>query len=108
MALTLVFRPVVVPGLVPVRRPLPGVLEDSVDHCLADQDAQVHDEEGVHGPAGGGTRGGGGTVRSECPKLQAHESAATVAVLLHSGALLRFGLIVERHLGLHAGVDGDG
>lgn len=52
VALALVFRAVVVPGLVPVRRPLPGVLEDGVDHGFADQDAQIHDEEGVHGPAG--------------------------------------------------------
>lgn len=53
MALALVFRPVVVPGLVSVWRPLPGVFEDSVDHGFADQDAQVHDEEGVHRPARG-------------------------------------------------------
>lgn len=56
VALALVLRPVVVPGLVPVWRPLPGVLEDGVDHGLADQDAQIHDEEGVHGPAGGAAR----------------------------------------------------
>lgn len=50
MTLALVLRPVVVPGLVAVRRPLPGVLENSVDHGFADQDAQVHYEEGVHRP----------------------------------------------------------
>lgn len=51
MALALVLGPVVVPGLVPVRRPLPGVLENRVDHRFADQDAQVHYEKAVHGPA---------------------------------------------------------
>lgn len=51
MALALVLSPVVVPGFVPVRRPLPGVLQDSVDYSFTDQDAQVHDEEGVHRPA---------------------------------------------------------
>lgn len=51
MTLALILGPVVVPGLVAVRRPLPGVLEDSVDHRFADQDAQVHYEKGVHGPA---------------------------------------------------------
>lgn len=56
VALALVLRPVVVPGLVPVRRPLPGVLEDGVDHGFADQDAQIHNEEGVHGPAGEAAR----------------------------------------------------
>lgn len=50
MTLALILCPVVVPGLVAVRRPLPGVLENSVDHRFADQDAQVHYEEGVHRP----------------------------------------------------------
>lgn len=107
MALALVLRPVVVPGLVPVRRPLPGVLEDGVDHGLADQDAQIHDEEGVHGPAAGDQKRSG-AVTSGCLASRAREDAATAVVLLHSRALLRFGLIVQRHLGFHAGVDGDG
>lgn len=50
MTLALILGPVVVPGLVPVRRPLPGVLENSVDHRFADQDAQVHYEKAVHRP----------------------------------------------------------
>lgn len=106
MALALVLRPVVVPGLVPVRRPLPGVLEDGVDHGFADQDAQIHDEEGVHGPAGGPEEGRQGEVGvSSIEKLT---NNVAVSVLLHSRALLRFGLVVQRHLGFHAGVDGDG
>lgn len=52
MTLALILSPVVVPGLVAVRRPLPGVLENSVDYRFADQDAQVHYEKGVHRPAG--------------------------------------------------------
>lgn len=51
MTLALILSPVVVPGLVPVRRPLPGVLENGVDHRFADQDAQVHYEKAVHRPA---------------------------------------------------------
>lgn len=51
MTLALILSPVVVPGFVPVRRPLPGVLENSVDHRFADQDAQVHYEKAIHRPA---------------------------------------------------------
>lgn len=63
MTLALILSPVVVPGLVAVRRPLPGVLENSVDHRFADQDAQVHYEEGVHRPVR--TRVDGPSTHSE-------------------------------------------
>lgn len=53
MALTLVLSPVVVPGLIPIGRPLPSVLQNSVDQRFTDQDAQVHYEEGIHRPAEG-------------------------------------------------------
>lgn len=52
MALALVLSPVVVPGLVSVRRPLPSVFQNSVDHCFTDQDAQIHYQKGIHRPAG--------------------------------------------------------
>lgn len=51
MALTLILSPVVVPGLVSVRRPLPSVFQNSVDHCFTDQDAQIHNQKGIHRPA---------------------------------------------------------
>lgn len=51
MALTLVLSPVVVPGLISIGRPLPSVLQNSVDYRFTDQDAQVHYEEGIHRPA---------------------------------------------------------
>lgn len=51
MSLALVLRPVVVPGLVSVWRPLPGVFQNRVDDRLTDQDEQVHYEEGIHRPA---------------------------------------------------------
>lgn len=51
MALALILSPVVVPGLVSVRRPLPSVFQNSVDHRFADKDAQIHDQECIHRPA---------------------------------------------------------
>lgn len=51
MALALILSPVVVPGFVSVRRPLPGIFQDSVDHSFTDQDAQVDNQEGIHRPA---------------------------------------------------------
>ena len=48
--LSLGLRLLVVPRLVPERLALPHVLEDGVDERLADEDAQVHDEEHVHRP----------------------------------------------------------
>lgn len=48
MALALIFSPVVVPGLVSVGRPLPGVFQNGVDHRFADQDAQIHYKKGIH------------------------------------------------------------
>lgn len=49
----------VVPGLVAEGCTLPHILEHRVDERLADEDAQVHNEEHVHGPA---TRGRGRTA----------------------------------------------
>lgn len=46
--LSLRLRLPVVPRLVPGRLALPHVLQRGVDECLADKDAQVHDEEHVH------------------------------------------------------------
>ena len=46
--LSLGLRLPVVPRLVPGRLALPHVLQDGVDECLAEKDAQVHDEEHIH------------------------------------------------------------
>ena len=46
--LSLGLRLPVVPRLVPGRLALPHVLQDGVDECLADKDAQVHNEEHIH------------------------------------------------------------
>lgn len=56
MSLSLRVRPVVVPGLVPVGARLPHVLQQRVDERLADEDAQVDHQEGVHRPARGGAQ----------------------------------------------------
>lgn len=49
-AVSLLFSLLVVERLVPFLLRLPGVLQDGAEDGLKQQDAQVDDEEGVHGP----------------------------------------------------------
>ena len=50
-AVLLLLRLLVVEGLVPLVLRLPRILQDGTEHRLEQQDAQVDDQEGVHGPA---------------------------------------------------------
>lgn len=114
VALALILSPVVVPGLVSVRRPLPSIFQNSVDHRFADQDAQIHDKKGIHRPAG--TDRGNKTWTTlkkqllkddkSGPKHDNEEKAVVIIIILfYCGALLRFRLVIKRHLGLHTSVD---
>lgn len=42
----------VVPGLISVWVGLPGIFQDSIDQSFTDQNAEVHNQVGVHRPAG--------------------------------------------------------
>lgn len=49
-AVSLLFSLLVVEGLVPFVLSLPGILQDGAEDGLKQQDAQVDDKEGIHGP----------------------------------------------------------
>lgn len=52
MSLPLRLRPLVVPRLVPVGVRLPDILQYGVDEGLADENAEVDHQVGVHRPKG--------------------------------------------------------
>lgn len=49
-AVPLLFSLLVVERLIPLVLSLPGILQDGAEDSLEQQDAQIDDEEGVHGP----------------------------------------------------------
>lgn len=51
-AVSLLLCLLVVEGLVPLVLSLPGVLQDGAEDRLKQQDAQVYEQKGVHGPEG--------------------------------------------------------